>query len=184
MKLMQLRNLLLRIAALAAIVIFFVSCGSLRTAEFRGPGPYQTPLSSSYTPSGAFDLTWPVPQIRITQHFRPAENRRHQGLDLGGRRGSPILAAHEGVVIYAGQGFRGYGKMVMIEYDSKWASLYAHLDRIDVREGDRVYGGDVIGKMGRTGRATGVHLHFELMRNKLPVNPLQYLRIPESLVSK
>ncbi len=113
--------------------------------------------------------------VRITQGFEPPENLRHKGIDIGGSRGAPIYAAHQGKVIYAGRAFRGYGNMVLIEYDNEWATLYAHLQKIRVHEGDQVTQGSVVGTMGRTGRATGVHLHFEVMHNKEPVNPLQFL---------
>ena len=126
-------------------------------------------------PDSDFELTWPVKNVKISQPYRPRRNKSHQGLDLRGARNTPILAAHPGRVIYVGQGFRGYGKMVMVEYNGKWASLYAHLNQIHVRQGDYVNIGDAIGGMGRTGRATGVHLHFELLKNKLPVDPLNYL---------
>lgn len=103
---------------------------------------------------------------------------------MGGSKGSAILAAHEGRVIYTGSGFTGYGNMVMIEWDSNWATLYAHLNHIDVKEGQWVRQGQVIGGMGRTGRATGVHLHFELIRNKQPVDPLNYLQQSETLAGQ
>lgn len=129
----------------------------------------------NYVPRGAFRLYWPVHQIKINRGFRPAKDPNHQGMDLGGPKGAPILAAHEGIVVYTGKEFRGYGKMVLIEYNSEWATLYAHLDRIDVRQGQILNPGDPIGAMGRTGRASGVHLHFELMNNKLPIDPMSHL---------
>lgn len=122
-----------------------------------------------------FRLVWPVSSIKLTQPFGTHRRRNHRGVDLGGARGTPIRAAHRGLVIYTGQGYRGYGKMVLIEFSKKWASLYAHLDSISVKEGDVVKEGDIIGGMGDTGRTTGVHLHFELMKNKQPVDPLKYL---------
>lgn len=161
-------------------------CASYQShlGAFRGPGSYLGPSLSQPSQAarhyGPFELAWPVQSVQISQPYRPRSNRHHQGLDLRGARGTPILAAHRGRVIYVGRGFRGYGKMVMVEYNSQWASLYAHLNRISVREGDFVEIGDVVGNMGRTGRATGVHLHFELIKNKLPVDPLAYLPDPDS----
>jgi murein DD-endopeptidase MepM/ murein hydrolase activator NlpD len=66
--------------------------------------------------------------------------------------------------------------MILLEYNDKWATLYAHLDRSRVKNGQEVKAGDVIGEMGRTGRATGVHLHFELMRDKQPIDPMPFLK--------
>jgi murein DD-endopeptidase MepM/ murein hydrolase activator NlpD len=94
------------------------------------------------------------------------------------------LAAHDGVVIYAGRDFRGFGKMVLIEGAYGWASIYAHFSKINVKTGEKVHQGQILGGMGRTGRATGVHLHFELRKKKGPVDPLLYLPASEALVHK
>ena len=128
-----------------------------------------------YSPRSEFKLVWPVEFVRINRGFRPASDTKHSGVDLGGRRGMPILASHEGIVVYAGREFRGYGNMVLVEYDRQWATLYAHLDEIGVKEGTILQPGDPIGSMGDSGKTTGVHLHFELMRNRDPVDPLQWL---------
>ncbi len=125
-----------------------------------------------------FNMEWPVDQVHITQKFRPVLNPHHQGIDLGGPLNTSIKAAHEGVVVYAGRGFKGYGKMILIEYNNEWATLYAHLNRFKVKTGQWVSKGQAIGKMGRTGRASGVHLHFELIKDKLPIDPLTILHWP------
>lgn len=121
---------------------------------------------------------WPVDEARLTQEYRPQKKRKkraHWGIDLAARKGTEIYASHEGRVIYAGKAFRGYGKMVLIESGSGFASLYAHLSKIDVRQGEKVRLGDLIAEMGNTGRATGTHLHFEIRKNRKPVNPLDWL---------
>lgn len=118
---------------------------------------------------------WPVDQARMSRGFNPKLRKPHWGIDLAAPKGTPILAAHDGVVIYTGREFRGFGKMVMIEGGKGWATLYAHFSKITAREGQRVRRGDVIGEMGRTGHATGNHLHFELRSEQGPVDPLDYL---------
>jgi murein DD-endopeptidase MepM/ murein hydrolase activator NlpD len=160
--------------------------------EYRGLGAYRRPSDYStrppsqpvvrYSPRSPFRLAWPVNQVRISQGFKRAP--RHEGLDLAGRRGTPILAAHEGQIVYAGQDFRGYGKMVIVEYDRNWATLYGHLNSISVKEGDVVRLGETIGGMGRTGRATGVHLHFELMHKRQPIDPLTMLGRVNQIASR
>lgn len=173
-------------------IFFLMGCGSFHRPTYDAPklkvsGSYQATgepqLYRNHRP-GPVQLTWPVDQVRLTQEFSPSHNPRHQGLDFGGRLGQPIRSAHSGVVIYAGQDFSGYGKMIMIEYSSKWATLYAHLHRIKVKEGDSVSQGEVIGLMGRTGRATGVHLHFELIKNKVPLDPLPFLSETSSRITR
>lgn len=174
-----------------------VSCATYRSAggDFRGIGSYKSPsdYSSSsssgtrsahgYSPRAPFKLVWPVENVHINRGFHPANDPAHEGLDLGGSRGFPIMAAHEGVVIYRGQDFRGYGKMVLIEYNHEWATLYGHLDQITVQQGQVVTPGDLIGKMGATGHASGVHLHFELMHNRNPTDPLPFLMHQRKLTS-
>jgi len=128
-----------------------------------------------FQPRAAFQMQWPVRNVIVNRGFRPSSDRNHDGVDLGGKKGAPILAAHEGVVIYTGSDFRGYGKMVLVEYSEEWATLYAHLDSIDVEPGQIVESGAEIGGMGKTGKASGVHLHFELLHNRKPVDPLPFL---------
>jgi murein DD-endopeptidase MepM/ murein hydrolase activator NlpD len=118
---------------------------------------------------------WPVDSARMTRGFLPHKRHPHLGIDLAAPKGTPIMAAQSGTVIYTGREFRGYGKMVLIESGEGWATLYAHFDKILVSEGQRVRQGEVIGAMGRTGHATGVHLHFEIRKNRGPVDPLPLL---------
>lgn len=119
---------------------------------------------------------WPVDKARLTRGFLPnARPRPHLGLDLASTKGTPILAAQEGTVIYAGTGFRGYGRFIIIESEGDWATFYSHLDKILVKNGDTVSKGQLIGKMGRTGRATGTHLHFEVRKDKKAIDPLAFL---------
>lgn len=143
-------------------------------AEGKLPQVSGTPAS---VPPGYFD--WPVFEARMTRgYFSKAKKRRgrpHWGIDLAARKGTPILASHDGTVIYVGREFRGFGRLIMVEGKHGFASLYAHLSKSRVRVGDRVKQGQIIGDMGNTGRSTGVHLHFEIRRRSGPIDPLQYL---------
>lgn len=86
----------------------------------------------------------------------------HQGIDIAGPIGSPILAAAAGTVEFAGWTSGGYGNLIEIRHADGSLTRYAHLDRVGVQLGDRVTQGQVIGAMGSTGRSTGPHLHFEV----------------------
>ena len=163
--------------------------------EFKTPSDYSparepaakpsvaTTPPAPFEPQAEFKLHWPVDSVRINRGYRPASDPAHQGVDFGGLRNTPILAAHEGVVIYAGHHFNGYGNMVLVEYNKEWATLYAHMTKINVKEGRVVLPGDLIGKMGSTGRASGVHLLFELMKNRQPIDPLPFLAKPPRLTA-
>ncbi len=120
-------------------------------------------------------FNWPVDQAVLTRGFLPNKRRPHLGVDLAAPKGTPIVASHDGSVIYAGKEFKGFGKMVLIEGERGWATLYAHLSEINTRTGDKIRQGEAVGKMGRTGRASGVHLHFEIRQARGPVDPLLFL---------
>lgn len=134
---------------------------------------------------------WPVWEARMTRGFLPKgtkkRRRPHKGIDLAAPRGSAVMASHDGTVIYTGSGFKGYGKMVMIESNTEtgtgFASLYGHLDKIVVYEGKKVRQGEVIGALGNTGRSSGPHLHFEIRKLNGPIDPLPLLPAGEALTN-
>lgn len=129
---------------------------------------------------------WPVVEARMSRGFLPKVTRKrkrpHKGIDLAAQRGTAVMASHDGIVIYTGKEFKGYGKMLMIEKDG-WATLYGHLDKIIVYEGQKVKQGDVVGALGNTGRSSGPHLHFEIRKADGPIDPLPYLPAGEALTN-
>lgn len=126
---------------------------------------------------------WPVDEAKLTRGFfaeprkvrKSRKKRPHLGIDLAASKGTAIFAAHDGTVIYVGRAFKGFGRLIMIEGKKGWASLYAHLSKSHVYEGQKVRQGERIADMGSTGRSTGPHLHFEIRTLKGPVDPLGYL---------
>lgn len=124
---------------------------------------------------------------RVTSGFgrrtppRAGASSNHQGMDIGGGAGTPIVASDDGYIesaSYAG----GYGKMIQINHGSGYKTRYAHLSRI-VRGSGYVQKGELIGYMGSTGVATGPHLHFEVIKNGTPVNPANYVGTRVSTLS-
>lgn len=121
-------------------------------------------------------FSWPVsPPFRLTQRFNRLPSNPHDGIDLGGARNAPVFAAHDGWVSYVGRDFRGYGILVILDSGRGWTTFYSHLNRADVRLRQHLRRGARLGAMGATGNARGVHLHFELRRDKVPRDPLVYL---------
>jgi murein DD-endopeptidase MepM/ murein hydrolase activator NlpD len=98
------------------------------------------------------------------------DRRFHQGIDLAVPIGSDVPAARGGTVSFAGD-LPGYGLTVVINHDARLATRYAHLSALDVRAGDEVAAGQTIAQSGATGRATGPHLHFEVLEDGKPVDP-------------
>lgn len=122
---------------------------------------------------GKNGLSWPVAG-QITSKFGPRRGSFHDGLDISAPLGTPILAAANGEVIYSGA-LRGYGNLVILRHRGGYATIYAHTQKNLVREGEAVRRGQVIARVGQTGRASGPHLHFEVRKDNLAQNPLRYL---------
>lgn len=131
--------------------------------------------ASSHKTTGSVEFSWPVKRATLTRSFK-SKSKRHDGVDLAAPKNTPVYAAEGGRVLYVGREFSGYGKLVIIEHrGDRWASFYGHLNRFQVSEGDYVKRGQLIGRVGKTGRASGYHLHFEIRHNLKPVNPLPLL---------
>lgn len=105
---------------------------------------------------------------------------RHTGLDLSAPAGTPVLAFELGTVVATGDEPDGYGRYILLEHGDGRHSLYAHLRRMYVRDGERVEAGQFIGEVGSTGHSSGAHLHFELIEQGRPVDPEPHLRLPQA----
>jgi murein DD-endopeptidase MepM/ murein hydrolase activator NlpD len=102
----------------------------------------------------------------LTQEFHPG----HNGLDFGIKVGTPVEATMDGKVTYAGWNNQGYGNLVIVE-NGDYKTYYAHLSSIPVSVGDSVAAGTTIGLSGNTGNSTGPHLHYEIRKNNVPIDP-------------
>jgi murein DD-endopeptidase MepM/ murein hydrolase activator NlpD len=122
-------------------------------------------------------MTWPVAGARITSYFGNRYHpilhftRFHAGVDFGASWGSPIVAAADGQVAAAGWA-GGYGREVQISHGGGLTTVYAHMSEIVAQPGSFVHAGQLIGYVGSSGLSTGPHLHYEVRRNGVPVNPL------------
>lgn len=99
---------------------------------------------------------------------------RHEGVDIAGKLGEPVLAVAAGVVTYAGKR-HGYGNLVEINHGNGFVTRYGHNSAVKVKVGETVSKGQVVALMGSTGRSTGPHVHFEVWRRGRVVNPIKYL---------
>jgi murein DD-endopeptidase MepM/ murein hydrolase activator NlpD len=110
----------------------------------------------------------------ITSRFGMRWGREHQGIDIAGDVGDNIYSADGGKITFAGY-YGDYGYFIIINHDNEYETCYGHCSEILVEEGQRVAKGELIGKVGNTGRSTGPHLHFEVRKDGVPVNPLNYV---------
>jgi len=124
-----------------------------------------SPESALLTQSRAEPFGRPVGGV-LTQAYHPG----HNGLDFGVAVGTPVKSTMDGKVVYAGWNNQGYGNLVIVE-NGAYRTYYAHLDSLPVAVGETVTAGSVIGLSGNTGNSTGPHLHYEIRKNLVPIDP-------------
>jgi murein DD-endopeptidase MepM/ murein hydrolase activator NlpD len=149
----------------------FIPDASGPAQAVAGPEPPEAVVT---TQPGRF--AWPVDGV-LTSRFGLRRGRRHDGIDLAAPEGTPIRAAARGEVLYAGDQ-SGYGLIVILRHADNFITVYAHNAENLVREGQKVDQGQEIARVGRTGRTTGPHLHFEVREGTRPRNPLFFLPRP------
>lgn len=139
------------------------------------PRPAETAVKTA-DPSGAMPaFRWPV-RGRVIAGFGSKPNgTQNDGINLAVPEGTPIKAADDGVVAYAGNELKGYGNLVLIRHSNGFVSAYAHASEIMVKRGDTIKRGQVIAHAGQTGNVTSPQLHFEIRKGSTPVDPAQYL---------
>ena len=140
---------------------------SPRFAEMRAPRRRDLP-------SGDAPFRWPLRQGTLSSAFGPRDGSFHDGIDIAAPEGTPVYAARGGRVIYSDQ-IPGYGNIVIVAHEQGLSTVYAHNSDNEVSAGDVVREGEVVSRVGRTGRTTGANLHFEVRQENVARNPLYYL---------
>lgn len=147
------------------------SAGSAAPAANAGPASAGSGTTRTPSPaSGSIDLVWPT-QGTTVRNFNGASSK---GIDIANARGTPVLAAAPGTVVYAGDGLRGYGKLLIIKHNADFLTAYAHNDRLLVAEGQQVAQKQQIALMGDSDNDR-IALHFELRYKGQSIDPTRYL---------
>jgi len=120
---------------------------------------------------------WPLTTIHILvgSPFGARWGKPHEGIDLPAPVGTPVFAAADGRVVYAGSAIRGYGNLIVLKHAGDLLTAYAHNSVLLVSQGQSVRVGDRIALVGQSGHATGPHLHFEVRSGQIPRDPMNYL---------
>lgn len=150
-------------------MVFGVAAGLLAV---QGCASGRLGVESSAVPRG-----WPVPYdvAKVSSVFgAPRGASRHQGLDLTAPKGTRVRTTADGKISFAGRS-GDFGRLVVVEHASGYETRYAHLKSIEVKKGKKIKRGTVIGTVGKSGNATGFHLHYEVRLQGTPVNPRSYL---------
>jgi murein DD-endopeptidase MepM/ murein hydrolase activator NlpD len=148
---------------------------SARLATPSAPVEADNPIKAEQAASAMPSFRWPV-RGRIIAAFGPKPNGlQNDGINLAVPEGTPVKAAEDGVVAYAGNELKGYGNLVLIRHANGFVTAYANASELMVKRGETVKRGQVIAKSGETGNVTSPQLHFEIRKGATPVDPSQYL---------
>lgn len=136
-----------------------------------------TAASARTDAEARLQLAWPASGTVTARFGEWRGSHRHDGIDIGMLRSLGLRAVAGGVVRQSGYaaGYEGYGQIVLLDLPGPYSALYAHLSYVRVRPGQRVRKGQRLGLAGCTGSCSGTHLHFEMKRRGMPVDPLAFL---------
>lgn len=138
------------------------------------PAPGQ---ETAMPPRSGRTFSWPV-RGRILSTFGPkADGLHNDGINISARAGAPVIAAENGIVVYAGNELRGFGNLLLVRHAGGWITAYAHLDRTLVDKGQRVSRGQAIGTVGSSGGVSQPQLHFEIRQGTQAVDPAKFLSV-------
>lgn len=126
-------------------------------------------------------LRWPL-SGKVRRDFTARKGKAanyHDGIDILAKEGSAVRSSARGTVIFAGDGPPDYGLTVIVHHGGRWTSTYANLGKITVKDGEKIKAGERVGRVGMTGIAKEPQLHYELRRNRVPLDPADYLPQPD-----
>jgi murein DD-endopeptidase MepM/ murein hydrolase activator NlpD len=122
-------------------------------------------------PSPPVSFKWPVQGPMLSSFGPKGQGLSNDGVNIGAPKGAPVVAAANGIVVYAGSEMKGFGNLVLIRHQGGWVTAYAHLDRALVSKDAVVAQGDMIGTVGKTGNVSSPQIHFEIRYQGKPVDP-------------
>ncbi len=183
---------------IASMVVKQLGGDASQPAVSSLPGNARAVRSAYGAASGSSsDKPWsmPVEPTRISSGFgkirvdltTPTHTRTHKGIDMTAPQGAPVQAARAGQVVRAGASIGGFGNLVVVDHGDGIQSYYGHLSTVDVRVGDRVETGTRVGAVGSTGRSSGPHLHFEVRKDGVSIDPttdIEGLKIDQSRTNR
>jgi murein DD-endopeptidase MepM/ murein hydrolase activator NlpD len=135
----------------------------------------ESPVKSAEATGALPTFRWPARGKVIAAYGTKTNGKVNDGINLAVPEGTPIKAADDGVVAYAGNELKGYGNLVLIRHNNGYVTAYAHASEVDVKRGDSIKRGQVIAKSGQSGEVQSPQLHFEIRKGSTPVDPLQFL---------
>jgi murein DD-endopeptidase MepM/ murein hydrolase activator NlpD len=145
------------------------------TTMAMAPPPAPTPPATSSAQAAAITapppMVWPVQGPVLSGYGPKGQGVNNDGVNIGAPKGAPVVAAANGIIVYAGNEMKGFGNLVLIRHEGGWVTAYAYLDRVLVNKDAVVAQGDMIGTVGRSGNISSPQLHFETRHEGKAVDP-------------
>jgi murein DD-endopeptidase MepM/ murein hydrolase activator NlpD len=160
-----------RIAAVAPQQSVRLAQASPTPEDDAAPSPVKAGEATGALPT----FRWPVRGKVITSYGAKTNGKANDGINLAVPEGTPVKAAEDGVVAYAGNELKGYGNLILVRHANGYVTAYAHASELLVKRGDTIKRGQVIAKSGQSGEVASPQLHFEIRKGSAPVDPLQFL---------
>lgn len=137
-------------------------------------GPAQGSLASQITRPGSFAgaFAWPASGAVVGRFGAAGAGKVNDGINIAAAEGSPVKASADGVVVYAGNEIGVFGGLILVDHGDGWVTAYGHLGELDVTRGARVKAGQLLGTVSETGYVSEPQLHFEIRKDRKPINPL------------
>ena len=145
------------------------------TAGAQAPAAPRQSAPPPQQDAAASGFRWPVRGRVISEFGKKPNGERNDGINLAVPEGTPVKAAEDGTVIYAGNELKSYGNLVLVRHENGWVSAYAHNSQLKVKRGDQIRRGQVVAMSGMSGGVTTPQVHFELRKDATPVDPLRHM---------
>jgi murein DD-endopeptidase MepM/ murein hydrolase activator NlpD len=142
------------------------------TPEAAAP---EAPVKAAEATGALPTFRWPARGRVIAGYGAKTNGKQNDGINLAVPEGTPIKAAEDGVVAYAGNELKGYGNLVLVRHSNGFVTAYAHASEVMVKRGETIKRGQTIAKSGQSGEVGSPQLHFEIRKGSSPVDPLQFL---------
>jgi murein DD-endopeptidase MepM/ murein hydrolase activator NlpD len=134
-----------------------------------------SPVKSAEATGALPTFRWPVRGRVVAAYGAKTNGKANDGINVAVPEGTPVKAAEDGVVAYAGNELKGYGNLVLVRHSNGYVTAYAHASQLLVKRGETIKRGQTIAKSGQTGEASSPQLHFEIRKGSTPVDPLKFL---------
>jgi murein DD-endopeptidase MepM/ murein hydrolase activator NlpD len=147
-----------------------------KKARYKSNTIYRKPQKTSTRHTSTDNFIWPIKGKIISTFGHKSGGLYNDGINIQAQNNDPVKVVKDGVVAYVGNELRGYGNLIIVKHSGNWISAYAHLNKLKVKQGDKVTKGNIIATIGSTGNVDHPQLYFGIRKGREAVNPEKHLR--------